>query len=148
MSNKIPYGYRICQGKACIDETQAEQLLRYFSRYLEGASMAEAAREAGLSVSASAYPRLFRKKEYLGTSYYPPLISSEYQKKLVSEWERRKNASCRKRKQTVRKAVRIHTQFRWEHGEEPSFPELQETDTSTDPVQYLSRIYQRILPDS
>ena len=43
---RIPFGYRIVDGKAQIDPVESAQLKKYFSLYLGGLSMAEAAKEA------------------------------------------------------------------------------------------------------
>ena len=75
MGARIPFGYRIVEGKAVIDEENLKKLKRFFSLYLEGTSMAEAARTAELPVSASTLPKLLRKKVYLGTDYYPPVLT-------------------------------------------------------------------------
>ena len=43
----IPYGYRIENGKAVIDEKAAEQVRTLFNAYLSGDSMHTAAGKAG-----------------------------------------------------------------------------------------------------
>ena len=111
---RIPFGYRIVDGKAQIDQEEAHILKTYFSLYLEGLSMAEAAHEAGLHCSTTSFRNLLKKKEYTGTDYYPAIISPEYQEKLMVERERRKAESLRKPKDRVPKGVRIYTRFRME----------------------------------
>ena len=50
MANHIPYGYRIENGVAVIDEGQAEQVRTLFSGYLSGLALVPAAEAAGLTI--------------------------------------------------------------------------------------------------
>ena len=86
MPSKIPFGYEIIGGKAYVNAQEAAQLKTYFRKYLEGLSMSAAAQEARLPFSSTTYPHLFKRKEYLGTDYYPALITEEYQRQLIDEW--------------------------------------------------------------
>ena len=134
---RIPYGYDIIDGKAYINQEQAEQLKLYFRRYLEGLSMSAAAEEARLPCSATTFPHFFKRKEYIGTDYYPPIITAEYQKQLIDEWEKRKSENPRQSKPCPKKGVRIYTDFRiaGTAGNEED-----------DPVTYAAVLYQRIRP--
>ena len=109
---RIPFGYRIVNGKAEVDTGEADKLKRYFRLYLGGLSMAEAAREAGLQCSATTYRNLLRREEYVGTDYYPPIITADYQEQLMAEWEKRKGESPRQPPVRVAKGVQIYTDFR------------------------------------
>lgn len=44
-----PYGYRIENGKAVIDEAAAAQVQALYKNYLSGLSLTNAAKEAGLA---------------------------------------------------------------------------------------------------
>ena len=77
MANHIPYGYRIENGVAVIDEGQAEQVRTLFSGYLSGLALVLA------GTSARAYPDSTRcKKDASRTSitwaidFYPAIIDS------------------------------------------------------------------------
>ena len=109
---KVPYGYDIVDGAAVINEAEAAGLKLYFRRYHDGDSMAEAARKARLPYSPTSLPHLFQRKEYVGTDYYPAIITPEYQKTLIDEWERRKGEKPRNLKRGTKKAVRIYTDFK------------------------------------
>ena len=135
---KVPYGYRIVEGKAVIDPEEAGRLKKYFEGYLSGLPMTGAARMAQLPYTRTNLPHLFSRKEYLGTDFYPPLISKEYQEKLVTEWKKRKDESPRKPENIVRKAVRIYTNF------QVVIPEEEDVPQST--VEYLAILYRRIIP--
>lgn len=137
MPSKIPFGYEIIGGKAYVNAQEAAQLKTYFRKYLEGLSMSAAAQEARLPFSSTTYPHLFKRKEYLGTDYYPALITEEYQRQLIDEWERRKEEAPRWSKKQPKKGVKIYTDFRLVRAR--SFePE--------DPVDCAAALYQRIRP--
>ena len=137
MAARIPFGYEIIGGKAYVNKTEAEQLRMFFRRYLAGMSMNAAAREAGLPLSPSTYPHLFKRKEYTGTDYYPPIITAKYQKELTDEWERRKRERPRQYKPHSPKGVRIFTDFKLVHVKDPE---------SEDPVDYVEGFYRNIHP--
>ena len=133
---RIPFGYRIVDGAAQIDPVESAQLKKYFSLYLGGETMAEAAHEAGLNCSATTFRNLLKRKEYAGTDYYPAIITSDYQKSLEAEWERRKDESRRGPKPSVPKGVRIYTDFRM----------VKKGTLSDDPAEQTNVLYQRIRP--
>lgn len=133
---RIPFGYQIVDGKAQINEAEARQLKKYFSLYLEGASMAEAAKEAGIQCSPTTFRNLLKRKEYCGTDYYPAIISSDYQEKLESEWENRKGQTVRQPRERIPKGVRIYTDFRM----------VKNGADSKDLVEKMNLLYQRIRP--
>ena len=45
-----PYGYKIENGKAVIDEEKAEQIRQLYEGYLSGLGLTDAANHAGLSI--------------------------------------------------------------------------------------------------
>ena len=73
----IPYGYRIENGKAVIDTEAADRIHNFIDTYLSGLSVKEANKTAEIPLSASSLNKLLQNKTYLGTDYYPPLISAE-----------------------------------------------------------------------
>ena len=148
MAKRTPYGYNIINGRAVIDEQKAEQLKLYFSGYLEGLSMADAARIARLPLSASTYSNLLKRKEYGGTDFYPAIIDPVYQEKLEQEWERRKEENSHRRRKPAEKGVRIYTEFQLTSS--PVSPSTSSTsstsDRPVDPVDQIAVLYQRIRP--
>ena len=77
MANHIPYGYRIENGVAVIDEGQAEQVRTLFSGYLSGLALVPAAEAAGLTLFHSGAKRILQNEHYLGDDFYPAIIDSE-----------------------------------------------------------------------
>ena len=136
MAARVPFGYEIVDGKAQVNAEAAERLKLFFSEFLSGASMAEAARKARLQCSTTTYPHLFKRKEYSGTDYYPAVISSDYQEKLIAEWERRRGQKPIRLKERIPKGVRIYTDFRI----------VKKGTDSDDLVEQMNVLYQRIRP--
>lgn len=84
-----PYGYRIENGKAVIDELTAEQVKALFQSYLSGDSLATAANKAGILTSHAAIGKMLRNKHYLGDEYYPVIIDSDTFETVEMERTRR-----------------------------------------------------------
>ena len=138
---RIPYGYEITEGRAEIDEEEAQKLFLFYRKYLEGSSMSEAAREALLPYCQTSLRHLLSRKEYVGTDFYPPLVSKEYQERLISEWNRRKGEKPRQSKaRRKRRGVPIYTEFFF-----TSPINIQKIDLEN-PIEYLTELYQRIMP--
>lgn len=72
-----PYGYRIENGMAVIDEAAAAQVRKLYKNYLSGLSLVNAAKEARLDLLHSGAKRMMRNKHYLGDSFYPAIIDKE-----------------------------------------------------------------------
>lgn len=45
---RIPYGYRIVDGKAVIDEVKAQEVREFFRFYLEFKNISQAAKKSGI----------------------------------------------------------------------------------------------------
>ena len=73
----IPYGYRIKNGQAVIDEEQAAAVRKFFQNYISGLALVPAAEKAGLKLYHGSAGRMLRNKKYLGDDYYPAIIDKE-----------------------------------------------------------------------
>ena len=73
----LPYGYRIEDGMAVIDEVQAAQVRGIFEAYLSGKGYVDAARSVGLEMYHSSVKRMLQTRHYLGDDFYPAIISQE-----------------------------------------------------------------------
>ena len=91
MTAHIPYGYRIEDGKAVVDETQAEQVRTFFKEYISGKALKVAAETVGLKMFHGSAGRMLRNTHYLGDDYYPAIIDQELFDK--AEEERQSRAS-------------------------------------------------------
>ena len=136
-NGRIPFGYDIVNGAAVINEATAGQLKTFFQVFLAGETMAEAARQAQLSCSMSTYPHFFQRKEYIGTEYYPAIITPEYQAQLIAEWKKRKGETRRKQKKPSRKGVPLYTDFRLTE---------QQGTRQEDPADFAAAFYRCIRP--
>ena len=69
-----PYGYRIENGTAVINDQEADCVRRIFDNYISGMSLREAASAAGHPLVHSTVKRMLTKKYYCGDDFYPAII--------------------------------------------------------------------------
>lgn len=72
-----PYGYRIEDGKAIVDEEQAIKVKEFFNAYISGLALKVAAEKVGLKICHRSAGMMLRNKRYLGDDYYPAIINQE-----------------------------------------------------------------------
>jgi len=84
-----PYGYRIINGKAVIDELAAERIKALFQAYLSGDSLTAAAQKAGILTSHAVIGKMLRNTHYLGDDYYPAIIDPDIFESAETERSRR-----------------------------------------------------------
>lgn len=84
-----PYGYRIENGEAVIDEAAAAQVRELYKNYLSGLSLINAAKEAGLDLLHSGAKRMMRNSHYLGDDFYPAIIDKESFEAVEGELSKR-----------------------------------------------------------
>ena len=106
-----PYGYRIENGKAVIDEEKAAQVRMIFTEYLSGTALCPAARKAGLSMTHSSVKHLLTNSRYLGNDFYPAIIDKETFDRVQAERIKRAAALGRLDRKSTRKSPKIPTQF-------------------------------------
>ena len=70
----IPYGYKIVDGKAAIDEEQANKIRLFFEGYLSGLALKVASEKVGLKLVHSSAGKILRNRRYLGDDFYPAII--------------------------------------------------------------------------
>ena len=84
-----PYGYRIENGTAVINEAEADCVRRIFDNYISGMSLREAAKAAGHPLVHSTVKRMLTKKYYCGYDFYPAIIDISTFHTANSELQRR-----------------------------------------------------------
>jgi hypothetical protein len=84
-----PYGYRIENGMAVINETAAVQVKELFAGYLAGLSLKDAAKKAGIDCYHATAGRMLQNKQYLGDEFYPPIIDEDTFEKAGEEKQKR-----------------------------------------------------------
>lgn len=87
-----PYGYDIIGGRAVINEGQAANIRQICENYLSGMSFKNAAAAVGLSMSHCGVKRLMLNKQYVGDSFYPPILTKDTAQKVEAERLRREKA--------------------------------------------------------
>lgn len=84
-----PLGYRIVDGRAIIDEADAQQVKLIFRSYLDGLSMRNAAKSAGLTLTHGSVKHILCNRHYIGDEFYPAIIDRETFDAAESERQRR-----------------------------------------------------------
>lgn len=87
-----PYGYKIVNGEAVIDDVKAEQIRMLFKLYLDGAGLATCSKETEINKTHASIGRMLRDEKYLGTEFYPAIIDKE--SFVAAEAERMKRAKA------------------------------------------------------
>lgn len=72
-----PYGYRIENGVAVIDEDKAESIGKLYAYYLSGLALTVAAKKAGVNANHSSVGKMLRNRRYLGDEYYPQIVDKD-----------------------------------------------------------------------
>ena len=84
-----PFGYKIKNGCAVIDEDAAAKIKLLYEDYLSGMSLVKAAHEAGINTHHSTAKRIIQNPHYLGDEFYPTLIDRQTYEKAAAEIGRR-----------------------------------------------------------
>lgn len=106
-----PFGYRIENGIAVIDEPAADKIRQLYQNYLDGLSLSKAAAEAGIKTYHGTAKRLMENEHYLGDSFYPAIIDEDTYRKAQEELKRRATALGRNNKKAQKKQIQIPTLF-------------------------------------
>ena len=72
-----PYGYRIENGMAVVDEADAKRIKALYQEYIDCKSIIAAAKKVGIDKTHSVIGRILKNKVYLGTVYYPHIIDED-----------------------------------------------------------------------
>lgn len=87
-----PYGYRIENGKAVVDEDQAAQIRTMYDGYLRGLGLMDAAKGAGMKMYHGSVKRMLQNHHYLGDAYYPAIIDKGTFNAALGEQQKRAKA--------------------------------------------------------
>ncbi|HOO06620.1 MAG TPA: hypothetical protein PLH83_09065 [Ruminococcus sp.] len=104
----VMYGYRIIDGIAKVDESEACAIRTIFSGYISGMSLREAAEKAGKPMVHGMVKRIIRNICYIGGDFYHAIVSRQTFTKANAELIRRaEKHGGRKRL----KAPPVYTEF-------------------------------------
>ena len=109
---RIPYGYQIVMGQAEPHPEEVDRLVHFMERYAAGSSVADAAKESGVDRAIANLTKMLRNEVYLGTDYYPPLVSEDLFERVQEEHERRLERAPKRTPRRPRPAIPIQTKFR------------------------------------
>lgn len=104
-----PYGYTIENGKAVIDESNAERVRVLFQEYIACGSMRAAAVKAGIEKTHSMIGRILKNRVYIGTEYYPPIVGDDIFAKAQKLRENNARSQNRIREYKVQPKAKIGT---------------------------------------
>lgn len=96
-----PYGYRIENGKAIIDEPAAIKIRTLYTNYLNGMTLVASAKVSGINTYHSTVKRLLKNKHYIGDDFYPAIVDAATYKKANAELTARATTMGRLNKITV-----------------------------------------------
>ncbi len=113
-----PFGYRIVNGEAVIDEIAAEQIKTIFLAYLSGDSLATSAQKAGILISHAVIGKMLRNVRYLGDDYYPAIIEPHIFESVEAERIKRAEKLGRVNELKVKDEVVYSSTFRAKEGTE------------------------------
>ena len=105
-----PYGYRIENGAAVINEAEADCVRQIFNNYISGMSLAESAKAAGHPGVHSSVKRILCRECYYGDDFYPAIIDAAVFHKAKNELKRRADNKNQTGK-TKRKIPKPETEF-------------------------------------
>ena len=91
-----PYGYKIVNGGAVIDEEEAAQVRKIYDGYLGGLSLTGAAKAAGLELKHRSVRVMLENRRYLGDEYYPAIIDPDTFRAFEAERLRREKIPYRR----------------------------------------------------
>jgi hypothetical protein len=105
-----PYGYRIENGAAVINEAEADCVRQIFDNYISGMSLREAASAAGHPLVHSSVKRILSRECYCGDDFYPAIIDAAVFHRANRELKQRADNKNQTGK-TRRKIPKPETEF-------------------------------------
>lgn len=107
-----PFGYRIDNGIAVIDDKAAGQIKSLYQAYLSGDALRTAAIKVGIDAYHAGIGNILKNPHYLGDDYYPAIIDPDTFEAAQEERIKRASALGRIREPKEYKAAVYPTTFR------------------------------------
>ena len=134
---RIPYGYRMKDGRPEPEEEEYRKLKLLYRSYLEGLSLKECLKTAGVDRSVGWLRSIFDNEIYLGNENYPRLIEEELWLRAKMEAEERSlRAAGKRERELLQKPVPVEKAF--------IFAGRTEADTGETPAEAAARMYRGI----
>ena len=106
-----PYGYHIERAKAYAVEEERVRLVKLFKAYAMGLPLKACMKEAGIDRCPATCKDMLSNRTYLGTDYYPPIISQELFDAVQEEMKRRTEGRRKKASTKRLDPVHVYTGF-------------------------------------
>ena len=106
-----PFGYRIENGVAVVDEHAAERVQALYQFYLSGDSLRTAANKVGIDAFHAGIGKILKNRHYLGDDYYPAIIDPDTFTAVQEERFKRASALGRIREPKEDKVAAYPTTF-------------------------------------
>ncbi len=137
MRPKIPYGYRIVNGRAEADPVETPRLHALFTFFLDGMGVESAAKSASIDRTAACCRRMLDNPVYLGTDFYPQIVDQEQMEQAAAEIARRGAPFKGKTGKAVAEPNPVQTHFAMERGG---------VKADGNPAERAAQLYGRIRP--
>ena len=112
-----PYGYRIENGRAVIDEEAAGKIRKLYENYIAGMALTKAAAAAGIETYHGTVKHMLQNKHYPGDDFYPALIDRETFDKVAAIRLERADKLGRLNRTKKSKPLTVPTRFRFAEAE-------------------------------
>ena len=147
------YGYRIKNGRAYVEPSEAARIVSFFTLYAEGAGIKDAARSAGITLSTGACRNMLSNRVYLGTDFYPQLVDAELFNTVQDEKEKRGAhltgiAGAKKKEREPVKTRFKMVRFKYSASTASTASQVAVVDTGTeevDPAEQARVLYSQIV---
>lgn len=88
-----------------------------YKGFLEGKSLVNAAKDAGIKTYHGTVTRMLTNKKYLGTDYYPQIIEQETFDRTLEEKQKRRDALGRNNRKKTKEEKPLPTAFHFKPAE-------------------------------
>lgn len=106
-----PYGYRIHDARALIDPVEQRRIIELYTAFVSGAPLKACVKAAQISRVPQTCKRMLANAIYLGTDFYPPLVSAELFCRAQEELRRRAESRKPRRAEPRIKHAPVATEF-------------------------------------
>ncbi len=125
-----PFGYRIENGIAVVDEKTAAKLKMLYTNYLSGMALIKAANEAGINTYHGTVSKMLANRRYLGDNFYPQIIDADTFHAAQIERMKRAKSLGRDHFVSVPSVLEVPTEFSIQ-------PVLQHFDDPKEQAEYI-----------
>lgn len=130
---KVYYGYQIKEGQMRVQSDAGHKIEKLFKVYLNGKSISQAGKEAGIQKNHSSLGGILNNSVYIGEKGYPAIITAKLFEDTQIERVKRRNKLGRNYT-SKRKNFIVPNRFYWK----------QRDKLPRDPIERAAVLYERI----